>query len=377
MYDIPVKGDKCMPSTDSDKSTTLTEVSLPLSFNALAIPHVGEPVSLQQKTISSLAPDEVLVRVNYASINKMDPMLAKRNLFQLPEPYVLGFDYSGVIVKRGSEGSRGLHVGDPVLGSIGKGECYAEYVVVKGHPNKIVPRGRVPAIDASTFGTAFLTAYESLILSGDIRRHHGKWIYIAGAGGGLGHFAVQMAKIHGLKVIGSAGKPATIDLLHRLRVDHVIDYSKQDVVEETFRLTNGRGVDVVYDSTNSASSYQQSSAVIAAGGEYIRLGTARQLQQFGLLDLSSAVEARAAKMVIGDLARYTADPEFQNPQARASVIQGLEQAVRWTEEGKLKPEITKIVPFDPVALQQAFEAFTRGEINVGKVVVEVHPRRRA
>jgi hypothetical protein len=74
-------------------------------------------------------------------------------------------------------------------------------------------------------------------------------------------------------------------------------------------------------------------------------------------------------MIIGDLGRYATDPEFQNPQARASIIQGLEQAVRWTEEGKLKAEITTIVPFDPVSLQQAFEAFSRGEINVGKVVV--------
>src|SRR5208283_5489774 len=170
MYYFPIKGDKHMPL-----------VTLPLSFSALAISQAGDPVSLQRKTIHSLAPDELLVRVNYASINKMDPMLAKRNIFQLPEPYVLGFDFSGVVVKRGSEGPEGLHVGDPVLGSIGKGGCYAEYLVVKGYPDKIVARGRVPATEASTFGIAFLTAYENVILSGNIQRHHGKWIYIAGA----------------------------------------------------------------------------------------------------------------------------------------------------------------------------------------------------
>ena len=358
-----------MPSAHSEETETRAEVSLPLSFNALAIPHEGEKVSLQRKTISSLAPDEILVRVNFASINKMDPLMAKRNIFQLPAPYVLGFDYSGVIVKRGSEGPLGLRVGDLVLGGIGKGGCFAEYAVVKGQSDKIIARGRVPAAEASTFGIAFLTAYENLILSGDIKRHYGKWIYIAGAGGGLGHFAVQMAKIHALKVIGSAGKATTIDLLRRLGVDHIIDYSKQDVAEEILKLTNGRGVDVVYDSTNSPSSYRQSSAVIASGGEYIRLGTSTQLKQFGSLDLSSVVEARGGKMIIGDLGRYSTDPEYQTPQARESVIEGLKQAVRWTEEGKLKAEITKIVPFDPVSLHQAFEAFSRGEINVGKVVV--------
>lgn len=344
------------------------EVALPLSFDALAISREGAPVSLQRRTVASLAPDEILVRVDFASINKMDPLMAKRNLFQLPSPYVLGFDFSGVIVKRGSEGGPGLRVGDPVLGSIGGG-CFAEYVVVKSHPDKIVPRGRVPAAEAGTFGIAFLTAYESLFLSGDIPRHRGEWIYIAGAGGGLGHFAVQMAAIHGLKVIGSAGKPGTIDLLGRLGVDRIIDYSKQDVVEEILKLTEGRGVDLVYDSTNSPSSYLQSSAVIASGGEYIRLGTSAQLKQFGSPDLSSAVEARGGRMVIGDLGRYGTDPAYQNPQARASVIRGLEQAVRWTEEGKLKAQITTVVPFDPASLQEAFEAFVRGEINVGKVVV--------
>jgi len=85
-----------MSSSNSEKSKPDREVSLPLSFNALAISHEGGPVSLQRKTISSLAPDEILVRVDYASINKMDPLIAKRNILQLPIPYVLGFDYSGV-----------------------------------------------------------------------------------------------------------------------------------------------------------------------------------------------------------------------------------------------------------------------------------------
>jgi NADPH:quinone reductase-like Zn-dependent oxidoreductase len=345
-------------------------IQFPLTYNVLAIPQAGEPVSLQRKTISALSPDEVLVRIDYASINSMDPRLAMRNLFQLPAPYVLGFDYSGVVVELGSAGLHGLSVGDKVLGSIGRGGCYAEYIVVKGHPDKIIRRGNVPAAEASTFGIAYLTAYENVILAGDIQRHRGKWIYIAGAGGGLGHFAVQMAKIHGLNVIGSAGKPTTVDLLRRLGVDHVIDYSQQNVVDEILKLTGGKGADVVYDSTNSASSFEQSSSIVASGGEYIRLGTSAQLKQFGKPDLSSVVEARGAKMIIADLARYTADPEFQNPVARSKVMQGLQQAVQWTEQGLLKAEITKVIPFDPAALQQAFEAFLRGEINVGKVVVQ-------
>jgi NADPH-dependent curcumin reductase CurA len=82
------------------------------------------------------------------------------------------------------------------------------------------------AIDAG--GIAYLTAYESLVITGGIEQHRGKWIYVAGAAGGVGHFASQITKLYGLKVIGSAGSAASLDLLEKLELDHVIDYSKQN-----------------------------------------------------------------------------------------------------------------------------------------------------
>lgn len=225
----------------------------------------------------------------------------------------------------------------------------------------------MPAKEASTFGVAFLTAYESLVITGDIRRHQGKTIYIAGAAGGVGHFAVQIAKLHGLKVIGSAGKAASLDLLGRLHVDHIIDYSRQDVVREIMNLTAGRGVDLVYDSTYSQASYNVSAAVVASGGEYIRLGTPMQLAAFGIEDMTSVVERRRAKMVTTDAGRYSTDP-ISIAQAY-KLVAGMKQAVVWYEEGKLKPIVTQIVPFAPRPLQEAFEAFLSGVNNVGKVIV--------
>jgi NADPH:quinone reductase-like Zn-dependent oxidoreductase len=115
------------------------------------------------------------------------------------------------------------------------------------------------------------------VISANIERHKGKWIYVAGAAGGVGHFAAQIAKLYGLKVIGSAGKAASLNLLRQLHLDHIIDYSKQDVVKEIMSVTGGKGADLVYDSTYTQSSYTQSAAAVASGGEYIRLGTAAQL----------------------------------------------------------------------------------------------------
>ena len=210
--------------------------------------------------------------------------------------------------------------------------------------------------------------YESLVLAAKIGKDAGKWIYIAGAGGGVGHFAAQLAQLHGLKVIGSAGKPASLRLLHGLRLDAVIDYSKQDVVAEVMKLTGGRGVDLVYDSTYAPSSYTQSAAGVAAGGEYIRLGTEMQLQRVGADDVTAAVEARGAKMVIADLGRYRTDPQYAT--RLPELMEGQRRAIGWYEEGKLRPVITQTVPFEAAALQKAFEDFRSGVNNAGKVVVK-------
>ena len=338
-------------------------MTFPFSFDALAIEQPGAAVSLLKKTITEPGGDEVLIRVAYASINKMDPMMARRNLFQLPAPYVLGFDFSGEVVQAGSEA--GLKTGDQVFGTAGAGGCFAEYLVAT--KERVLQRGGVPAKEASTFGIAFLTAYESLVITGDIRRHQGKTIYIAGAAGGVGHFAVQIAKLHGLKVIGSAGKAASLDLLERLHVDHIVDYSQADVVREIMKLTDGRGADLVYDSTYSQASYDVSAAAVASGGEYIRLGTPMQLTAFGIKDMTSLVEGRGASMVTTDCGRYSTDPVYIAQAYKLAA--GMKQAVLWYEEGKLKPVVTQIVPFAPESLQGDFEAFLGGINNVGKIVV--------
>lgn len=338
-----------------------------VSFNALAIDHAGAPVRLQNRTLAALRDDELVVRVDHASINKMDSGLARRNVFQLPEPYVLGFDFSGEVVRAGAAARGAFTAGDQVFGRSETGGCFAEMVIVKAAHT--LARGAIPAAEASTYGIAFLTAYESLVVTARVQQHAGRWIYVAGAGGGVGHFAAQLARLHGLKVIGSAGKPGSLRVLHDLQLDAVIDYSREGVVDEVLRITGGKGADLVYDSTYMQSSYIQSAAVVAAGGTYIRLGTELQLARTGAGDLTPAIEARGAKMVIADLGRYQTDPEYL--ARMAEVTEGQRRAIRWYEEGKLRPVITAVVPFDAAALQRAFEEFASGVNNIGKVVVRV------
>ena len=343
------------------------ETALPLTYHALAIEKPGAPVGLVQKTIGSLKKDEVLIRVGHASINSMDAKMTQNNIFQLPLPYVLGFDFSGEVVLLGSQG--GFQVGDQVFGSSLAAGGFAECVVAK--KLFLRHRGAVPAPEAATFGIAFLTAYESVVLTGQLAKHRGQWMYIAGAAGGVGHFAVQMAQLFGVKVIGSAGKASSLDLLGRMKVDHIIDHTKQDVAQEVLRITGGKGADLVYDPTYNQASFRQSAAVIARGGVYIRLGPPSHLVQAGLEDMTPVVKGRGAKLVVGDPGRYGTDP-FYMVQAM-KLLGGLDRAVTWHVEGKVRPLITRTVPFDPAALQAAFEEFSQGTINVGKVVVQCGP----
>lgn len=354
-------------SAKSNSNESLQAVCLPLTYRALAVEQPGMPLIEQQRTVYSLEEDEVLVRIDAASVNNMDVALARVNAFQFATPYVLGFDFAGQVARVGSRNDGGFEVGDHVLGRSLGGGCFAEYLVVK-KANTVKNRG-VPQLEASALGIAFLTAYESLVLIGDVARHRGKWIYIPGAAGGVGHFATQIAKHFGLRVIGSAGKLVSTRLLRELGADLVLNHSDGNVTDEILRFTSGKGVDLVYDSTYSQRSYLQSAATIAAGGKYIRLGTEAQLARVGCGDVRNVVEERGAQMLIGDLGRYARDPEFQAQAYK--LTDALLQGVTWCLAGEIRAIVTDVIDFDADALQSAFETFRGRTTNVGKVVLSL------
>ena len=106
-------------------------------------------------------------------------------------------------------------------------------------------------------------------------------------------------------MIGSASKPAGLELLRALHVDHIIDRSKQDVVAEVLAATNGKGADVVYDPTYALSSFAQSAACVASEGVWIKLGLDRYNP--GSEAYSKVAEARGATALTPTLARWYAE----------------------------------------------------------------------
>ena len=295
----------------------------------------------------------------------MDPKIQQVNVFNLPLPLVLGFDYSGTVAAVGSGAQQKVKVGSEVFGNTIRGGCFGEYAVVNAED--VYLRGAIPEDEAGAYGIAYRSAYEPMEVTAHLSQHKGKTIYIPGGAGGVGHFAVQMAKLWGLTVISSGGKVQSLDLLRKMGVDHVIDYSQQDVVKEVLKLTNGQGVDFVYDSTYQASSYRQSAQVVKSGGQWIRLGPWSHTPD-SEAEVTELVKGRGAELVIGDLGRYNFDPAYQ--ARKGELAQSMVDAVTWYESGKVRPVITATVPFEAKALQSALDDFLSGKNNVGKVVGE-------
>ena len=347
-------------------SLTMTStVTLPITFRAIGNEDLAASLTFVHRTVTSLADDEALIRVAYASLNAMDPKLQRSNAIQLPMPVVLGFDYSGTIVAMGSDDEK-VKVGSEVFGYTSTGGCMAEYLVVK-KGDTVVREGNIPLAEACTLGIAFLSAYDPVEVTGQLSQHKGKTIYIPGGAGGVGHFAVQLCKLDGLTVISSGGKSDSFDLLHRMGVDHVIDHSKQDVVKEVLSLTNGEGVDFVFDSTYQLSSYKLSAQVVKSGGRWIRLGY-WTLNPEGEQHVTALVKGRGAEVAIGDLGHYSSTHSGQ----KEVLWQAMRDAVKRYDAGTFKPYVTSIVPFEAGAVQAAFDRVGQGKANVGKVVVKIN-----
>ena len=349
----------------------MATVSLPVTFHGVGVEQLNAPLTRVQRTVSSLAADELLVRVRHSSINPIDHKTVTVNMFHAPLPIIAGIDFSGTVVAVGGpphKSQEAIDVGSEVFGCRMGGSCHAEYAVVKRE--FIALRGAIPSEEAGVYGGVLFTAVDGVVVSGEISRRKGQWIYVAGAAGGVGHIAVQLAKLYGMRVIGSAGKPATLELLRSLHVDIVIDYSKQDVVKEVLAATGGKGADVVYDPTFSLSSFAQSAACVASGGVWVKLGLDKN--QPGAEAYSKVAEGRGATALTPTIGRWIAEFGGEEPymHQQSRMTQALRDAVGWYESGALRPHINRTIECEPVAMQQAFDDLGKLD-GGGKIAVSI------
>ena len=232
------------------------------------IPKIGPPevLELRESPDPHAAPGEVRIRVHASGVNFADVM-ARLGLYpDAPKlPCVVGYEVAGVVDEVGA-GVAGIAAGDKVIASIRFGG-YADVVTVPAAQAVALPAG-MSFEEGAALPVNYLTAV--LMLEHFARVRSGERVLVHGAAGGVGLAAVQLCRLHGAEVIGtaSASKHA---LLREAGVAHTIDYRRDDFEAETRRITAGRGVDVVLDPIGGEN-FRKSYRVLAPFGRLVAFG---------------------------------------------------------------------------------------------------------
>ncbi|MEV0665645.1 NAD(P)-dependent alcohol dehydrogenase [Actinomadura luteofluorescens] len=214
------------PGTTAMKAWTWDRYGPP---DVLTLTDVDEP---------GIAPDEVLVRVRAASVNpydwrhmRADPKLVRLSCgLRRPRPgLVLGADLAGVVARTG-DAVTGLRPGDEVFGEVRLGS-FAEAVAVPRDRLAVKP-ARLTFEQAASVSMAAHTALQGLRDTGRIAA--GQRVLVNGASGGIGTFAVQLAKAFGAEVTGVCST-RNLELVRSLGADHVVDYTREDFTERKGR----------------------------------------------------------------------------------------------------------------------------------------------
>src|SRR4051812_14255482 len=232
----------------------------------LTEPGGAENLVMQELPIPQPKPSEVLVEVYAISINPVDIKTRKGGsmyaTLKQDGPVILGWDISGVITAGGSD-VKDFKEGDAVFGMVnfpGHGKAYAEYVVAPAEHLALKP-GNCTHTEAAAATLAALTAWQVLVHEAGIQQ--GQHLLMHAAAGGVGHYAVQIAKYFGATVSGTASS-ANADFLKALGVDQVIDYTTTNFDEQL------KDVDVVFDPIGGET-IRRSINVLKPGGTLISI----------------------------------------------------------------------------------------------------------
>jgi NADPH:quinone reductase-like Zn-dependent oxidoreductase len=203
-------------------------------MRAVVVHETGGPDVLRDEGIDRPEPrdGDVLLRVRAASVNPVD-WKRRRGIAETPLPAVLGSDVSGTVETSRADG---FAAGDDVFGMAASG-AYAEFATAAA--GAIAPKpGGLAHEQAASIPVAGMTAWQALFDRGGLER--GQTVVIAGAAGGVGHLAVQVAKRVGARVAGT-GSSRNRDFVLGLGADEYVDYTQQDVAEAV------SGADLAFD----------------------------------------------------------------------------------------------------------------------------------
>jgi NADPH:quinone reductase-like Zn-dependent oxidoreductase len=314
---------------------------------------------------------DVLVAVRACALNHLD-IWVRRGLpgVKIPLPHIGGCDIAGEVAKVG-DAVTNVRPGDRVLLAPGVscGQCeqclagkdnecrqysllgyvydggYAEYVKAPS-VNAMPMPANLSFEEAAAVPLVFLTAWHMLITRAQLKP--GDQVLILGAGSGVGSAAIQIAKITGARVIATAGSESKLAKAKELGADEAILHSKQDISDEVRRITNHRGVDVVFEHVGQLT-WEQSIRSLAMGGRLVTCGATTGYE--GKIDIRYLFSRNLS--ILGT---------YMGSKAELFAVLNL------VGRGELKPVIDCVLP-----LERAAEAQDRLENReqFGKIVLRI------
>ncbi|MGL4609282.1 MAG: quinone oxidoreductase family protein [Trueperaceae bacterium] len=236
-------------------------------MKAIRIHRHGETDVLQVDSLNTPKPEpgHVTIKIEAAGINFID-IYQRKGLYKVPLPYTLGLEGAGTVSQVGI-GVEDVQVGDRVAYS-GIPGSYAEYI--HAPTEKIVP---IPGgVDTATAAAAMLQGMTAHFLVNDTYTlKAGDTCLIHAVAGGVGLLLTQMAKAKGATVIGTTSSQEKAKLAKEAGADHVILYTETDFEEGVKQITNGKGLQVVYDSVGQTT-FEKSLNVLALRGMMVLYG---------------------------------------------------------------------------------------------------------
>jgi len=230
-------------------------------MRAFAVQRFGEAPGIHDLPIPAVD-GAFLIRVRYAGVNPLDYKLLEQLTATSTYPFVMGIDFAGV-VERVPTGELDLRAGDRIFGMARTHGAYAEYTAVtpgvKTEPLAHIPDG-VTDEQAAALPIAAITALGSLELLGVTA---GQRLIVMGATGGVGGYAVQMARSRGAHVIATVR--GDVDEARRLGAEEVYDTKVVEVID-ALRASHPQGVDAVLDLVNGSDTIRRDAEILKFGG---------------------------------------------------------------------------------------------------------------
>ncbi len=297
-----------------------------------------EQLRLAECALPEPAAGEVRIRVEAAGVNFPDALIIqKKYQLQPPLPFVPGTEVAGTVDAVG-DGVARLKPGDRVVAFVGLGG-FAEYVCAPQLQVASLPDGVDPAV-AAGFTLTYATSQHALVERGGLRR--GETLLVLGAGGGVGLAAVGLGRRAGARVIAAASSPAKLAAAQGCGAEELVDYSKVDLREAVKAITDGRGVDVVYDPVGGGHTTAALRSLAWRGRLLVVGFAAGEIPQIPA-NLLLLKEVSAIGVYWGEFAK-------RDPEANRRL---LAQLIGWLADGSLRPLVSKQYPLveTPRALQ--------------------------